>query len=772
MTHLSVDEAEYFEMVIADDMQSTLDEHYGVILARVGAHPFWPARVCEMEEWIDYLPHRQRKGQICVYFYGSHNYGWVLRNNINEFVEDHPSIKSKKGTKMYLQYMEGIEEAKKAIAAARTAYMNQSFSERLKLKKIEVENDIPCAACKKKGLDERRIVCDGKHCELEYHMGCLQPPLVEVPAGEWFCPACDSTKTESSVSSQSSSTKRQNGSQNKRGLASNADTLVASNDEASSEALSNRKKQGNESKRREPKGGSVDLISEERCFLCGLGGELVVCEFPRCTKVYHQLCLGAYPFPMDEETEWICPRHTCVISGRKENPMSTQTSKTMWHCLNCPIGVETSILPTHSALSRHSKRDKTIICPHCNAPSPRVRLAKLLERIWSIVATNRQGMPFCGPLLVGVDRPPGLEKTLDLFQIIADVRRLSYSSAASFVSDINEVVRTALDILHGKDALPLVEAARSMSLTVEEQVQYHASQFETIEALLANDDDIADESWPVAWRKECMPFGDKSYVHIEARSIEEWLIYISNASLYSNISPPQQTMMQHVDIEDYLAAAPPPRELTPEHEGSPLTLSDGIDVLSALSDLHRSDSNGRVEEPSLYKEELGVVPSISEMDVMFQQQASVLRKALTAHATLEHAWNINKQHMLGMRQDQVITIGEGRLAAELRIANNNLKARLRNKDQLLQQLTTDHMELNCQVKELQLVLEEKERRVKQLEEQLGPDCPLPPPPLFPDEETSSPIEKRHRGGGDDSSPSTPMVKRRRGRPPKVKPPIE
>ncbi|CAK4777353.1 unnamed protein product, partial [Aphanomyces euteiches] len=57
--------------------------------------------------------------------------GWVLRNNINEFVEDHPSIKSKKGTKMYLQYMEGIEEAKKAIAAARTAYMNQSFSERL-----------------------------------------------------------------------------------------------------------------------------------------------------------------------------------------------------------------------------------------------------------------------------------------------------------------------------------------------------------------------------------------------------------------------------------------------------------------------------------------------------------------------------------------------------------------------------------------------------------------------------------------------------------------
>ena len=27
-------------------------------------------------------------------------------------------------------------------------------------------------------------------CPAVYHLGCLDPPLVEVPAGAWFCPVC------------------------------------------------------------------------------------------------------------------------------------------------------------------------------------------------------------------------------------------------------------------------------------------------------------------------------------------------------------------------------------------------------------------------------------------------------------------------------------------------------------------------------------------------------------------------------------------------------
>jgi hypothetical protein len=88
-----------------------------------------------------------------------------------------------------------------------------------------------------------------------------------------------------------------------------------------------------------------DHESEERCFLCGLGGDLIVCEFPRCTKVYHQLCLGAYPFPLDRTTEWLCPRHSCVLSGKKEDRTAPKAMNTMWHCLQCPVAIDESAWP-------------------------------------------------------------------------------------------------------------------------------------------------------------------------------------------------------------------------------------------------------------------------------------------------------------------------------------------------------------------------------------------------------------------------------------------
>ncbi|RHY04455.1 hypothetical protein DYB25_010667 [Aphanomyces astaci] len=687
----------------------------------------------------------------------------------------------------------------------------------------EVETDVACAVCKKKGTFEQRIVCDGKDCEREYHMTCLKPPLVEVPSGEWFCPLCNLSRVASAFkrTPTNGSSFLQRGPSavcpNEIPLPSpTVDESVQATPVASTSTRRDRKPTTDAKLRRDSRGRgeeqparpppTVDLASEERCFLCGLGGELVVCEFPRCTKVYHQLCLGAFPFPTDEDTEWVCPRHSCVLSGRKEPPVQTST-KSIWHCLHCPVAVDDTVLPSHPALSKISRREKTMVCPHCNAPSPKVRLAKILERIWSVIATNRQGMPFCGPLLVGIDRPADMDPhllPLDLFQIIALVRNLRYSSEDAFVRDIHTVVETALVILKDQSA-PLVEAAKTMSIVVREQMQYHQAQFQSIQTLMkhfydgnANQKVDDPSTWNIAWRKECMPFGDKSYVHIEARSIDEWTSYVANATLYANLTP----RAQPEGIEDRLprpdTPPPPPlprmtKEVSTEaapvatdHSAAPasidqrksLTLSDGIDVLVALSDLGNQQQpryqapttttssiaqSGEAAEPSIYREELGLTPSICEMDAMFQQQASLLRKALSAHATLEHAWNISKQHMLGMRQDQVISIGEGRLAAELRMANNNLKARLRNKDQMLQQLTSDHLDLNGQVKQLQCALDEKEhlqgevdpsKRSNDAKFSAGDD----------DDHGSSPIEKRARLEDD-----SPAIKRGRGRPPKKRP---
>jgi hypothetical protein len=34
------------------------------------------------------------------------------------------------------------------------------------------------------------LLCDGDDCGAEWHMFCLDPPLEEVPEGDWYCPAC------------------------------------------------------------------------------------------------------------------------------------------------------------------------------------------------------------------------------------------------------------------------------------------------------------------------------------------------------------------------------------------------------------------------------------------------------------------------------------------------------------------------------------------------------------------------------------------------------
>lgn len=42
--------------------------------------------------------------------------------------------------------------------------------------------------CHECDREERLLLCDG--CDLGYHLECLDPPLVQVPVEEWFCPVC------------------------------------------------------------------------------------------------------------------------------------------------------------------------------------------------------------------------------------------------------------------------------------------------------------------------------------------------------------------------------------------------------------------------------------------------------------------------------------------------------------------------------------------------------------------------------------------------------
>lgn len=45
--------------------------------------------------------------------------------------------------------------------------------------------------------------CDGRGCKRNYHLSCLDPPLADVPFGDWYCLACVIKKIKSGVHSVS-----------------------------------------------------------------------------------------------------------------------------------------------------------------------------------------------------------------------------------------------------------------------------------------------------------------------------------------------------------------------------------------------------------------------------------------------------------------------------------------------------------------------------------------------------------------------------------------
>ena len=47
-----------------------------------------------------------------------------------------------------------------------------------------------CEVCKDANEDDSNVLLLCDNCNNAYHMKCLNPPLEEVPEGDWFCPKC------------------------------------------------------------------------------------------------------------------------------------------------------------------------------------------------------------------------------------------------------------------------------------------------------------------------------------------------------------------------------------------------------------------------------------------------------------------------------------------------------------------------------------------------------------------------------------------------------
>ncbi|KAF6372195.1 nuclear receptor binding SET domain protein 2 [Rhinolophus ferrumequinum] len=71
------------------------------------------------------------------------------------------------------------------------------------------------------------------------------------------------------------------------------------------------KKAKKKSRRRRARGEGKR--SEDECFRCGDGGQLVLCDRRSCTKAYHLPCLGLGKRPFGK---WECPWHHCDVCGK------------------------------------------------------------------------------------------------------------------------------------------------------------------------------------------------------------------------------------------------------------------------------------------------------------------------------------------------------------------------------------------------------------------------------------------------------------------------
>jgi hypothetical protein len=76
-----------------------------------------------------------------------------------------------------------------------------------------------------------------------------------------------------------------------------------------------------------------NVSTDDVCFLCKDGGDLIECDYKKCSKkkkcrkVYHQYCLS---YNVGDDKIWNCPRHFCDMCG---------STKLKYICKYCPVSI-------------------------------------------------------------------------------------------------------------------------------------------------------------------------------------------------------------------------------------------------------------------------------------------------------------------------------------------------------------------------------------------------------------------------------------------------
>ena len=111
-----------------------------------------------------------------------------------------------------------------------------------------------CRVCNSKDDEDEMLLCDG--CDAGYHTYCSEPPIEDVPEGDWFCPKCPEKKEEEDGSTPLSAESKKGSARARRRKSRWSSGLVP-------KKKSQAKKKILESEEEDEKAGDVSMESEK-----------------------------------------------------------------------------------------------------------------------------------------------------------------------------------------------------------------------------------------------------------------------------------------------------------------------------------------------------------------------------------------------------------------------------------------------------------------------------------------------------------------------------
>ena len=201
----------------------------------------------------------------------------------------------------------------------------------------------------------------------------------------------------------------------------------------------------------------------------------MVCDFSKCFKVFHEHCIWPASFSAEStEARWVCPRHSCSICAVDESDTFHRTSESFRKCNECLV----SSCNEHTFLFVGDAEK----CLMCQAPSPRVQLARILSEAWSKMANHHLSLPFIRPLLSMANTPA--REASDLLAILEKIRSLSYENQGDFDRDMKSLEKRcrALDLAEKHNVF--AEAFGTLTLDAGRVLAKHNTKLRGLEATI------------------------------------------------------------------------------------------------------------------------------------------------------------------------------------------------------------------------------------------------------------------------------------------------